>query len=91
MLERTARLQAYFAAPLFNEMERNYNTSVVERLEAYVSIFLPQRDGGLMMQYIKSGVSPDRAAGLVFEQDLSAMVAADFMIAILDGANVDEA
>jgi nucleoside 2-deoxyribosyltransferase len=90
MLERTARLQAYFAAPLFNEMERNYNTSVVERLEAYISIFLPQRDGGLMMQYIKNGVSPDRAAGLVFEKDLSAMAAADFMIAILDGANVDE-
>jgi nucleoside 2-deoxyribosyltransferase len=90
MPERPARLQAYFAAPLFNEMERNYNTSIVERLETYVSIFLPQRDGGLMMQYVKYGVSPDRAATLVFEKDLSAMAAADFIIAILDGSNIDE-
>jgi nucleoside 2-deoxyribosyltransferase len=90
MAERAARFRAYFAAPLFNEMERNHNSRIVEQLEAYVDVFLPQRDGGLMMQHVKGGMSPDRAANLIFEKDRLAMASADILIAILDGSNVDE-
>src|ERR1700752_2276497 len=85
-----ARLQSYFAAPLFNEMERNYNLMVVLQLEKYVDVFLPQRDGGLLMNYVKEGISPDTAARLIFEKDLSAMGGADFLIALLDGSGIDE-
>jgi nucleoside 2-deoxyribosyltransferase len=84
------RPRAYFAAPLFNEMERSFNSAVVAQLEHHVDIFLPQRDGGLLMNHVKDGVSPDRAAKTIFDNDLSAMIAADFLIAVLDGATVDE-
>ena len=38
----------YFAAPLFNEAEREYNLKLVTLLESYgYEVFLPQRDGFL--------------------------------------------
>jgi hypothetical protein len=49
------RLRAYFAAPLFNEMERSFNASLVTLLEQCVDVFLPQRDGGLLLQLVKRG------------------------------------
>ena len=37
----------YFAAPLFNEAEKEYNLKIVSILESYgYEVFLPQRDGG---------------------------------------------
>jgi nucleoside 2-deoxyribosyltransferase len=84
------RLRAYFAAPLFNEMERNYNAAVVAQLEEYLDVFLPQRDGGLLMNYVREGVSPDRAASLIFECDRAAMESANLLIALLDGSSIDE-
>jgi nucleoside 2-deoxyribosyltransferase len=90
MLAASARFRAYFAAPLFSEMEREYNVSVVARLEKYIDVFLPQRDGGLLMQYVKEGVGPDRAGRLIFEKDLMAMQSADALIAVLDGSTIDE-
>lgn len=84
------RLCAYFAAPLFNEMERNYNVAVVAKLEEYLDVFLPQRDGGLLMNHVKEGVSPDRAASLIFESDRAAMESANLLIALLDGSTIDE-
>jgi hypothetical protein len=61
MATKQDRICAYFAAPLFNEMERGYNNHVTRQLEEYVDVFLPQRDGGLLMQYVKEGISPDGA------------------------------
>jgi len=81
---------AYFAAPLFNDMERNFNLVVTRKLEAYVEVFLPQRDGGLLMDLVKNGTSPDEAAKTVFDMDRRAMESADILIAVLDGAKIDE-
>lgn len=86
----TRRARVYFAAPLFNEMERGYNLAVVRRLEAHFDVFLPQRDGGLLTRYVKEGISPDRAASLIFGTDLTAMGDADVLVALLDGSHVDE-
>jgi nucleoside 2-deoxyribosyltransferase len=71
-------------------MERNYNLAITAQLERYLDIFLPQRDGGLMMNRVKEGVSPDRAAREIFEIDLNAMKGATFLIALLDGSTIDE-
>lgn len=87
---RQNRIMAYFAAPLFNEMERNYNWQVTKQLEAYIDVFLPQRDGGLLMQHVKEGMSSDVAAKLIFGKDLSAIQEAELLIAVLDGNSVDE-
>jgi|HubBroStandDraft_6_1064221.scaffolds.fasta_scaffold2507682_1 hypothetical protein len=63
-----SRLRGYFAAPLFNEMERDFNLRVVAQLERYIDVFLPQRDGGLLMQQVREGASPDRAGRVIFEK-----------------------
>jgi nucleoside 2-deoxyribosyltransferase len=88
--EASPRLKAYYAAPLFNDMERTFNEGLVKRMEEYLEVFLPQRDGGLMMQLVKQGIAPAVAEKAVFQKDLEAMLKADMIVAILDGANVDE-
>jgi nucleoside 2-deoxyribosyltransferase len=83
-------MRAYFAAPLFNEMERRYNLEVVERIENCLDVFLPQRDGGLLVKLVNEGLSVDAAERSIFEKDLSAIEAADIVISVLDGAHIDE-
>ena len=61
------RMSAYFAAPLFNEMERRHNSEVVERVENYLDVFLPQRDGGLLAKLVNEGLSVDAAERKIFE------------------------
>lgn len=90
MLHKRKRPKAYLAAPLFNNMERAFNLSLASDLEPHIDIFLPQRDGGLMMELVKRGVPPDDAAKAVFELDLRAMNEANVLIAVLDGATIDE-
>jgi nucleoside 2-deoxyribosyltransferase len=80
----------YFAAPLFNDMERRFNLELAHDLEGVCRVFLPQRDGGLMMELVKHGTPPSDAAKIVFEKDRQAMESADMLVAILDGAKIDE-
>jgi nucleoside 2-deoxyribosyltransferase len=85
-----SKCKVYFAAPLFNDMERDFNLKIVSTIERYADVFLPQRDGGLIMELIKGGVRSDIAARTIFEIDRRAMEYADIMIAVLDGAKIDE-
>jgi nucleoside 2-deoxyribosyltransferase len=71
-------------------MERGFNIDVCTKLEPFIDVFLPQRDGGLLMQKVKEGVSPDLAGRAIFDTDLQAMRHADFLIAVLDGSSIDE-
>jgi nucleoside 2-deoxyribosyltransferase len=84
------RVKAYLAAPLFNERERMFNEFVAEKLAPHVDVFLPQRDGSLVANMIEAGVSHSVAAHRVFEQDRSAMIAADMLVGVLDGGHIDE-
>jgi nucleoside 2-deoxyribosyltransferase len=88
MIDR--RVRAYFAAPLFNEMERRHNVEIVERIERWLDVFLPQRDGGLLTKLVNEGLSVDAAERRVFEADLHAIAAADVIVSVLDGAHIDE-
>jgi nucleoside 2-deoxyribosyltransferase len=81
---------AYFAAPLFNDRERSFNSIVVEKLEQHVNVFLPQRDGALLADMLAAGVPRLVAERRVFDQDRQAMRSADILIAVLDGGYVDE-
>ena len=81
---------AYLAAPLFNRREREFNTELAAVLEPYVHVFLPQRDGYLLVDMIEAGVPLVVAQRRVFDQDCKAMNKADLLIAVLDGAHVDE-
>jgi nucleoside 2-deoxyribosyltransferase len=84
------RMRAYFASPLFNEMERRFNSEVTQEIEKYLNVFLPQRDGGLLVKQVNDGVPVDLAERRIFEQDLAAIEASDLLIAVLDGAHIDE-
>ena len=84
------RMHAYFASPLFNEMERRYNSELAQEIEKYLDVFLPQRDGGLLVREVNKGVPVDLAEQRIFEQDLTAIEKSNLLIAILDGAHIDE-
>lgn len=84
------RLGTYFAAPLFNEMERKYNQELTKEIEKFMDVFLPQRDGGLLVKLVNEGTPVHLAEQKIFEGDLAAIEAADVAIAILDGAHIDE-
>ncbi len=84
------KLRAYLAAPLFNDMEREFNSAIEGLLAPYVDVFLPQRDGKLLKKLIAAGRPILEARALVFQQDVNAIANADILIAILDGRTVDE-
>jgi len=88
-------MRIYFAAPLFNDAERQYNREVVELLEAEGhSVFLPQRDGiESLASLIETDpeVSNERdAMRRIFELDYSEIREADVVTALLDGQIPDE-
>jgi nucleoside 2-deoxyribosyltransferase len=83
-------MRSYFAAPLFNDMERRHNREVVEKIERLMDVFLPQRDGGLLVKLVSQGISVAAAEQSIFEKDLAAIENADLVVAVLDGAHVDE-
>jgi len=81
---------AYLAAPLFNERERAFNTEIARRLEALCDVFLPQRDGLLLADLLAEGIPREAAETRVFERDRAALLACDVLVAVLDGAHIDE-
>lgn len=82
--------RVYLAAPLFNERERRFNDELATALERECEVFLPQRDGLLLADLLRHGVPPDIAETRIFERDRSALLACDLLVAVLDGAHVDE-
>src|SRR5690348_5219305 len=73
--------QLYFAAPLFSIAEKRFNVEVTHALESYFQVYLPQRDGGLMVEMISRGLSPSVAANHVFQADVRAIVSCDVLVA----------
>lgn len=80
----------YLAAPLFSEAERNFNLQLRDALARYFDVFLPQDDGALLIDLIRSGLSEASARATVFRNDTSAIRASDMLLIVLDGRAVDE-
>lgn len=80
----------YLASPLFNEMELSYNKKLETMLEKYFDVFLPQEDGLLLRDLIAKGVSLEAAERIVFDADIQAMKDSDIVLAVLNGAHIDE-
>lgn len=80
----------YIAAPLFSEAEREFNKRVKHLLLPYFGVYLPQEDGGLMVDMIAAGISPQDAAQHVFQTDVNALETCNIMLIILDGRSIDE-
>lgn len=80
----------YLASPLFNEMELSYNRHLKKILSALFDVFLPQEDGLLLRELVNNGVSRDMAERMVFDADIQAMKESDIILAVLNGAHIDE-
>ena len=87
--QETAGKRIYFAAPLFNEAEREYNLKITAILESYgYEVFLPQRDGFLAPEL--EGKSEEEKIEMIFRKDRDEVLKADIIFVVLDGRVPDE-
>ena len=84
------KIKVYLAGPLFSEAVRNFNHNLKKLLVPYFNIYLPQEDGGLIVNMINAGMPPELASQKVFDIDIRAMNECDLLVIILDGRSVDE-
>ena len=81
--------RVYFASPLFNEAEKEYNLKIVSILEEHgYEVFLPQRDGFLAVEL--QGLSDEEKITKIFQKDYEEVLKADILFMILDGRVPDE-
>lgn len=71
-------------------MELSYNRHLKRTLSSLFNVFLPQEDGLLLREIVESGVSWDMAERMVFDADIQAMKESDIVLAVLNGAHIDE-
>jgi nucleoside 2-deoxyribosyltransferase len=87
--DAAAGKRVYFAGPLFNESEKDFNLKMVEILEAHgYEVFLPQRDGFLATDL--EGKTEEEKTAMIFEKDCSEVLKADILFMNLDGRVPDE-
>jgi nucleoside 2-deoxyribosyltransferase len=80
----------YLAGPLFSVAERTFNHNLKKLLSSYFDVYLPQEDGGLIVNMINAGMPSKLASQKVFDIDIRAMNECDLLLIILDGRSVDE-
>lgn len=80
----------YLAGPLFSEAELAFNRRIRDVLRDYFDVYLPQEDGGLLVEMIAEGTPVELAMREVFRGDKKALQDCDAFIIILDGRTVDE-
>lgn len=81
--------RVYFAGPLFNAAERDFNAKVASVLEENgYSVFLPQRDGILAATLAE--LSDEEKVRTVFAKDTSELFNSDVLVMIVDGRTPDE-
>lgn len=87
-------MRIYFAAPLFNSAEREYNERLTATLEVKGNeVFLPQRDGVESIDSItdREGIETDEDVMTeIYRIDRQALLDSDAVIAVLDGRVPDE-
>lgn len=79
----------YFAAPLFNDAERQFNDQLAHILETNgYKVFLPQRDGN--ESFAERDITEEERALRIFSADISAIQRSDILFMVLDGRVPDE-
>ena len=82
------KTKVYFAAPLFNAGEKDFNLQLTAILEdAGYEVFLPQRDG--FEAATMSGSQAEKME-LIFKKDISEVDKADVVVMVLDGRVPDD-
>ena len=81
--------KVYFAAPLFNVHEKEFNLKLTNLLESYgYEVFLPQRDGYLAAEMLEK--SQEELTDIIFKKDRDEVLKADIVFVLLDGRVPDE-
>lgn len=80
----------YIAAPLFSESEKRYNEMICGTLSNNFDVYLPQRDGDLLVDLVQKGMTEHRARKTIFTQDIEAINKSDLLLIVLDGRSIDE-
>ena len=81
--------RVYFAGPMFNQAEKDFNLKITSILEEYgYQVFLPQRDGieGALLE----GKTEEELIDLIFPLDVENVLKADIIFMNLDGRVPDE-
>jgi nucleoside 2-deoxyribosyltransferase len=73
----------FLSSGLSSEQDRNRNEVIAARLQTLAEIYLPQRDGGLFVDLLKSGLSWKQAAAEIYNADMSALQSSDIVVAVL--------
>lgn len=59
-------------------------------IEKYASVYLPQKDGKLLLELVENGLTLKAATREVVKKDIEAINKSDLLIAVLDGRTVEE-
>ena len=81
--------RVYFAAPMFNQSEKDYNLKLTAVLEEFgYEVFLPQRDG---IEAAKlEGKTEQELIDMIFPLDVEEVLKADILFMNMDGRVPDE-
>ncbi len=73
----------YLAAPLFSEAELDFNRKLRDKIKnSGFNVFLPQEDSNNMKE-------KDDRQKIIFSMNEAAIEKSDFIVAVVDGADVD--
>lgn len=75
--------------PLFSEADKMYNLVLVEPLDEDHTVYLPQRDGGLLVEMVRR-MSRERAIAIIDRKNMQAIAECDLAIFVLDGRVPDD-
>ncbi|MDT2830099.1 nucleoside 2-deoxyribosyltransferase [Vagococcus carniphilus] len=78
--------QIYFASPLFSDMERVYNESLVKKIRTMypeLNVYLPQEQGEI------NDKESYADAKMIAKYDTDALLSSQLVLAILDGVSID--
>ena len=87
-IDKTGK-KVYFAGPMFNQSEKDYNLKITHILEEYnYEVFLPQRDGveGATLE----GKTEQELIDIIFPLDVTQISESDILFMNLDGRVPDE-
>ena len=81
--------KVYFAGPMFNQAEKDYNLKITKLLEEYgYQVFLPQRDGIEAARL--EGKTEEELIKIIFDLDAGQVRKADIIFMNIDGRAPDE-
>ena len=81
--------KVYFAGPMFNQAEKDYNLKITKVLEDYgYKVFLPQRDG--IEAAMLEGKTEEELIKMIFDLDAGQVKKADIVFMNIDGRAPDE-